>query len=78
MMLSVNIYIPFQQEVQKIGKEVVSHLMMDEIKLKNGIAFNCMSNEITGFVTEQLNTKHILKEMITGDGLSDKGYKKNL
>ena len=36
--------------------------MLDEIKLKNGIAFHCKSNEITGFVKNELKTKNVLKE----------------
>ena len=70
-----NVYIPFQQEIEENEKEVVGHLMMDEIKLKNGIAFNCKSNEITGFVTEQLNTKSILKEMVADDSIGKAGFK---
>ena len=39
--------------------------MMDEIKLKNGIVFNCNSNEVTGFLTEQLNTKTMFENILS-------------
>lgn len=29
----------------------MGHLMLDEIKLKNSIAYNCNSNKVTGFST---------------------------
>ena len=50
----------FQKEVQnrknnKINK-IMGHLMLDEIKLKNGIAYNCNSNEVTDFFPEHMYT----------------------
>ena len=42
--------------------------MMDEIKLKNGIMWNCMNNEVTGFVGEDLKTNELLENIL---GLKD-------
>ena len=55
----LNNYLPLKVEMELKKEEIIGHLMMDKIKLKNGIAFNCNSNDITGFLTEQLNTKKI-------------------
>ena len=49
-------------------EKLVGHLMMDEIKLKNGILWNCQNNVVTGFVTEQLDTNNLMKEII---GMND-------
>ena len=38
--------------------------MMDEIKLKNGIMWNCKNNEVTGFVKDQLNTSKMMEEIL--------------
>lgn len=38
--------------------------MMDKIKLKSGITFNSQSNEITGLVPDQLNTKQMMKKIL--------------
>ena len=38
--------------------------MMDEIKLKNGILRNCMNNEVTGFVKEDLKTNELLENIL--------------
>ena len=52
-----SIYLSFKKEVKLSCIDVIGHLMVGEIKLNNGIAFNVHNNEITGFVKEQLNTK---------------------
>ena len=33
--------------------------MMDKIKLKNSIMWNCMNNEVNEFIKDELNTKRI-------------------
>ena len=38
--------------------------MMNDIKLKNGIAFNIQNNEITGFIREQLNKKDMFENIL--------------
>ena len=38
--------------------------MLDEIKLKNGIAFNPNSNEVTGFLPEHLNTSTVYQQIL--------------
>ena len=53
------------------GNTIKGHLMMDEIKLKNGVLWNCSNNTVTGFVMEELNTTNMLKEIL---GMND--YKK--
>ena len=52
--------------------KVLGHLMMDEIKLKNGIIWNCMNNVVTGFIEDELNTKDIMMDIL---GLSSKKKK---
>ena len=51
-----SIYLTLKKEMESEKEKIVGHFMMDQIKLKNGIAFNCNSNEITGFLAELLNT----------------------
>ena len=55
-------------EKGKNGNTVKGHLMMDEIKLKNGVLWNCSNNTVTGFVMEELNTTNMLKEIL---GMND-------
>ena len=43
----------FNQNTQ--GK-ILGHLMMDEIKLKNGIMWNCKNNSVTDYIPDQLDT----------------------
>ena len=38
--------------------------MMDGIKLKNGIAYNCNSNEVAWFVVDQINTKTMFENIL--------------
>ena len=66
-----NIYLPFKEAIEKSDVEVVGHLMMDEIKIRNGIAYNTSSGEVIGFVTEQLNTSKLL-ELILRPKISTK------
>ena len=56
-----SIYLSFWKEMKLSRIDVIGHLMVDEIKLKNGIAFSVQNNEIIGFVKEQLNTKHMFE-----------------
>ena len=44
------------------------HLMFDELKLKNGIAYNVNTNEITGFVEEGFNTKDMFNMIFVFNG----------
>ena len=57
------IYSMFQEEVQERKSDsctsLVGHLMLDEIKVKKGIAFNSNSNKVTGFLPEHLNTTNV-------------------
>ena len=45
--------------------------MMDEIKLKNVISYNPSNNEVTGFVTKQLNTTNLLQAIMRGQQSKD-------
>ena len=36
------------------------HLMMDEIKLKNGLMWNSMNGIVTGFIKDELNVKDLM------------------
>ena len=58
------LYMSILEENDDSEKDIIGHLMLDEIKLKNGIAFNAKSNEITGFVEGGLNTKTMITEML--------------
>ena len=53
-----------KNEISKHGGPVRGHLMMDEIKLKNGILWNPSYNVVTGFVKEELNTNDMLQEIL--------------
>ena len=60
------VYMLMKQEVEQSHECIAGHLMMDEIKLKNGISFNCKSKEVIGFLPDNLNTKHMLGEILNG------------
>ena len=49
---------------QRTKGKIKGHVMMDEIKLKNGIMWNCMNNVITGYIEEDLNTKDIMMDIL--------------
>ena len=49
-----------KDQLQNTKDIIRGHLMMDEIKLKNGIIWNCMNNEVTGLVEEYLKTNELL------------------
>ena len=59
-----SIHLSFQKEVKLSQIDVIGHLMVDEIKIKNGIAFNVQNNEIAGFMKEQLNTKQMFGKIL--------------
>ena len=59
---------------QRTQGKIQGHLMMDEIKLKNGIMWNCMNNTVTGFIGDELNTKDIMMDIL---GLSPAKKKSN-
>ena len=59
---------------QRSTGSIIGHLMMDEIKLKNGIMWNCKNNEVTGFIHDELNMKDIMMDIL---GLSVKKNKNN-
>ena len=46
------------------NSNVMGHLMPDKIKLKNGLAWNCMSNEVTGFIQKEINTTHLFEHIL--------------
>ena len=53
-----------KDQMNKTSEHIKGHLMMDEIKLKNGIMWNCMNNEVTGFVEEDLKMKDLLNNIL--------------
>ena len=71
--LDPNIYFSIKNLLKRTKTPVCGHLMMDEIKLKNGIVWNCMNNEVRGFVQEELNTNTMLENIL---GLNSGGKKK--
>ena len=52
----------------------MGHVMMDEIKLKNGIMWNCMNGEVSGFIADELNAKDLMLDIL---GLSSTNKKDN-
>ena len=56
---------------QRTKGEIIGHLMINEIKLKNGIMWNCMNNVVTGFIHDELNMKDIMLDIL---GLSTKKH----
>ena len=50
------------------SEKIIGHLMLDEIKLKNGVMWNGKNNVVAGFILDQLNTKDIIKEVL---GMND-------
>ena len=61
-------------EQLKNGEPIRGHLMMDEIKLKNGVLWNCNDNTVTGFDVEELNTSNMLQETLA---VTDSSKKEN-
>ena len=62
------IYSMFKEEIQQRKgdnlDDIVGHLMLDEVKLKNGISYNCNSNEVTGFLPKRLDTKNVYQDIL--------------
>ena len=59
-----SIYLMLQDEIFASEEKIVGHLMFDEVKLKNGISFNCKSKEIVGFIPEEINTQKMLENIL--------------
>ena len=72
------LYLMFQEEVQQRKgdnmEQIFGHLMLDEVKLKNGIAYNCNSNEVTGFIPRHMDTKNVYQQILNK---SDKSADEN-
>ena len=43
---------------------IMGHLMIDEIKLKNGIMWNCMNNIVTVYIDDEFKTKDIMMDIL--------------
>ena len=59
-----SIYLSLQDEISESNDDIIGHVMMDEIKLKNGITYNCKSKEIVSFLPEEMNTKNMLESIL--------------
>lgn len=59
-----NVMYILKDQLHNLIDTIRGHLMMDKIKLKNGIMWNCMNNEITGFLEEDLNTNESLEYIL--------------
>ena len=76
------IYSMFKEEIQQRKgdnlDDIVGHLMLDEVKLKNGISYNCNSNEVTGFLPKRLDTKNVYQDILdkSNKSVGDKPTKK--
>ena len=60
-----NTYLTLKDKIHHLEEEVVGHVMIDEIKLKNGIAYNCNNSEVSGFAIEQMNTKTMFENILS-------------
>ena len=68
-----SIYLMLKDEISASPDDIVGHIMMDEIKLKNGISFNCKSKEIVGFIPEEMDTKNMLENILDMNKKHKKG-----
>ena len=66
-----NRYLLCMYKVKISMVQVIGRIMMDEIKLINGILYNPSNNEVTGFVTKQLNTTNLLQIIMCGQQSTD-------
>ena len=57
-------YLTMKEIMRKTSKKYKGHIMLDEIKLKNNFAWNCMNNEITVFIVEDLNTTKLFNKIL--------------
>lgn len=62
--LDPNIYVSIIEKLKRTNKPVCDHLLMNEIKLKNRISWNCMTNEVTEFVHNKFNTTTMLENIV--------------
>ena len=44
--------------------KIMGHLMLDEIKLKNGITYKCNSNKVLGFLPDYMDTKNLHQNIL--------------
>ena len=65
----------YLKELMKTRKDnIKGHLMMDEIKLKNGIMWNSMNGVVTGFIKDEMNMKDMMMDIL---GISTKNKTEN-
>ena len=48
--------------------------MLDKIKFKNGLAWDCMNTDGTGFIAEEIETTRIIEDIF---GLTNQTQKKS-
>ena len=44
-----SIYFTIRDQILS-SSDIMGHLMLDEIRLENGLAWDCMNNEVTGLI----------------------------
>ena len=71
------IYVTMNQYIIRSPSTVQDHLMIDEIRLKNVLAWNFMNNEVTGFISDEMSTSKMF-ENILGLTLDKNKNKKHL
>ena len=59
-----SIYLILKYEITASPDDIIGHIMMDEIELKNGISFNCKNKEIVSFVPQEMNTRNMLENIL--------------
>ena len=62
--LDIKSFLFMKDIVERHAGKIKGHLMMDEIKLKNGIMWNCMNGEVTGFIGDELNAKDLMLDIL--------------
>ena len=62
--LDPNIMYILKDQLKNMVEDINGHLIMDEIKSKNGIMWNCINNEVTGFAEEDLKKNDLLKNIL--------------
>ena len=53
-----------KQHIIRPPNTVQGHVMLDKIKLKNGLAWNYMNNEVTGFISDEMNTSEFFENIL--------------
>ena len=59
-----NLYFTVKPAATSSGASMMGHIMVDEIKLKNGLIWNCINNEVIRFISNILNTTRMFENLL--------------